>query len=189
MLESQDDILSSKRHISDMALLSSTDEMMAEGTEKLEKQSFSLDNNFTQTDGLKHYESRDELEPLTDGNPLKKFKAAIDRLTTSKDWNLQFDACNIVRRVCKFHQDLVLQNGATLVSLIKQLSKLADSLRSSVARIALITISDMFAYLKRCMEAFLDPLIKVLLKRGADTSNAFISDEASRALQSMTENC
>jgi len=76
-----------------------------------------------------------------------------------------------------------------LTTLIKQLTKLADSLRSSVSRIALITLSDMFCYLKRCMEAFLDPIIKVLLKRGADTSNQFILEEADRALQSMTESC
>ena len=45
-----------------------------------------------------------------------------------------------------------------------------------------MTISDMFAFLKRCMEAFLEPLMKILLKRGADTSNAFICDEASNAI-------
>lgn len=73
-------------------------------------------------------------------------------------------------------------------SLVKQLTKLADSLRSSLSRIALLTIRDMFHFLKRCMETYLDPIVKILLKRAADTS-AFISEEAEAALLTMTVNC
>ena len=46
----------------------------------------------------------------------------------------------------------------------------------------------MFQFLKRCMETYLDPLVKILLKRGSDTS-AFISEEAEAALLTMTINC
>ena len=73
-------------------------------------------------------------------------------------------------------------------SLVKQLTKLSDSLRSSLSKIALMTIRDMFQFLKRCMETYLDPLVKILLKRGSDTS-AFISEEAEAALLTMTINC
>ena len=135
----------------------------------------------------KNYLTTDELEPIK-SNPDKVFRAAIRELVAGADWNVQFEACNTVRRVCKFHQDLVLQHGATLHSLVKQLTKLADSLRSSLSKIALITIRDMFQFLKRCMETYLDPLIKILLKRAADTS-AFISEEAVQALLTMTINC
>ena len=38
------------------------------------------------------------------------------------------------------------------------------------------------------MESYLDPLVKILLKRGSDT-NQFISEEAEAALLSMTINC
>ena len=38
-----------------------------------------------------------------------------------------------------------------------------------------MTIRDMFQFLKRCMETYLDPLVKILLKRGSDTSG-FISE-------------
>jgi len=38
------------------------------------------------------------------------------------------------------------------------------------------------------MESYLDPLVKILLKRGSDTS-AFISEEAEAALLTMTVNC
>ena len=68
------------------------------------------------------------------------------------------------------------------------MTKLSDSLRSSLSKIALITIRDMFTYLKRCMETYLDPLVKILLKRGSDLSS-FISAEAEAALLAMTVNC
>jgi hypothetical protein len=73
--------------------------------------------------------------------------------------------------------------------LVKALVKLADSLRSYVSRISLMTINDLFFCLKRCMEPYLDPIIQVLLKKGADTKSKFISEEADRALVTLTENC
>lgn len=62
--------------------------------------------------------------------------------------------------------------------------KIADSLRSSLSKIALLTINDMFNFLKRCMEPYLDALCKVLIKKSADT-NTFISETANISLQSM----
>ena len=90
--------------------------------------------------------------------------------------------------MCQFHQDLILQHGATLHSIVKQLVKLSDSQRSSLSKQALITIRDMFQFLKRCMETYLDPLMKILLKTGSSTS-AFIQEEAEYALLVMTTNC
>lgn len=46
----------------------------------------------------------------------------------------------------------------------------------------------MFLFLKRCMEPYLDNIVKVLLKKGSDT-NTFISDEAENALANMCNNC
>jgi CLASP N terminal len=66
--------------------------------------------------------------------------------------------------------------------------KLADSLRSSLSKISMITINDMFTYLKRCMEPDLDNLVKILLKKGTDT-NSFISEESENALISMCTHC
>jgi CLASP N terminal len=71
---------------------------------------------------------------------------------------------------------------------VTQVIKIADSLRSSLSKIALITINDMFQFLKRCMEPFLESLMKILLKKGADT-NSFISEEAEKALLTMSINC
>jgi hypothetical protein len=75
-----------------------------------------------------------------------------------------------------------------LHSLITAILKIADSLRSSLAKIALMTINDMFVFLKRCVEPDLDPIIKLLLKKAYDT-NIFISEEAEKSLSAMANNC
>lgn len=66
--------------------------------------------------------------------------------------------------------------------------KVADSLRSSLSKIALMTLNDMFVYLKRCVEPDLDSILKLLLKKASDT-NIFISEEAEKALISMCNHC
>ena len=78
--------------------------------------------------------------------------------------------------------------AAQLHTTVQSVLKLGDSLRSSLCKIALMTINDMFAYLKRCMEPDLDHITKLLLKKAADT-NIFISEEADKALAQMCTNC
>ena len=62
--------------------------------------------------------------------------------------------------------------------------KLADSLRSALSRIALITLDDMFVSLKRVMEPSLDPIMKVLMKKGAET-NQFIVAVSDTCMDSL----
>ena len=71
---------------------------------------------------------------------------------------------------------------------MKYLGKHAESLRSALAKNALITINDLFFFLKRCMDPYLHPLTKVLMRKSADT-NEFILQEAESAIASMCQNC
>ena len=57
-----------------------------------------------------------------------------------------------------------------------------------MSRIALITLNEMFINLKRVMEPSLDPVVKVLLKKGTDT-NHFIAAEADNCINSLVANC
>jgi hypothetical protein len=84
--------------------------------------------------------------------------------------------------------EFTVANGATLNSLIKQLSKHADSLRSALAKVSLLTINDLFFFLKKCMDVYLEPLIKVLIRKSSDT-NEFLSSEALAVLLTMCQNC
>ena len=74
-------------------------------------------------------------------------------------------------------------------TIVGQLIKLAESLRSSLSKVALLTINDMLTFLKRCMEPFLDSLVKTILRKASLDTNAFISDEASKGLISMCSHC
>lgn len=47
---------------------------------------------------------------------------------------------------------------------------------------------DMFTFLKRCMEPFLEKVTKLLLRKASDT-NVFISDEGDKAIEAMVRNC
>ena len=51
-----------------------------------------------------------------------------------------------------------------------------------------MTFTDMFFFLKRCMEPYLDSILKVLLRKGSDAST-FISEEADKAMISMCSYC
>lgn len=54
------------------------------------------------------YVSFEQLEPLE--KPEKEFKKCISKGQGihSQDWTMQFEACNVIRRVCKHHQSLIL---------------------------------------------------------------------------------
>lgn len=73
--------------------------------------------------------------------------------------------------------------------MVASLIKLAESLRSSLSKIAIMTVNDMLVSLKRCMEPYLDNVLKMLLKKASLDTNTFISDEAERALVSLCAHC
>jgi hypothetical protein len=76
-----------------------------------------------------------------------------------------------------------------LSNIVTYLLRLAESLRSSLSKISLMTINDMILYLKRCMEPYLEQIIKILLKKASLDTNTFISEEADKALITMCTYC
>ncbi len=138
------------------------------------------------------YLSYEELEPIS-GNLDSEFKKACMQLQLSEDggrWAKQFEACNVLRRVAKHHSSLMLQQGANQMGgIVSTLLRLCDSIRSSLSKIALLTITDMIYSLKRCLEPYLDGLVKLLLKKAALDTNSFITEEAEKALNALCCNC
>lgn len=55
-----------------------------------------------------NYVAFEDLEPLD--KPEKEFKKCIAKGQGiySKEWYTQFEACNVIRKVCKHHQSLIL---------------------------------------------------------------------------------
>ncbi len=74
-------------------------------------------------------------------------------------------------------------------NIVTYLLKLADSLRSSLSKVSLMTINDMIIYLKRCMEPYLEGFMKILIKKASLDTSSFVSDEADRALVNLCTFC
>lgn len=67
----------------------------------------SLDNG--SVSGDTKYMHTDELEPLV--NPELEWKLCLSDIK-SDNWSRQFEACIVLRRVCKYHQkELILNKG------------------------------------------------------------------------------
>lgn len=82
------------------------------------------------------------------------------------------------------HSSYVFMNHVGLHDLIMSILKLAESLRSSLSKNALICFSEMFEALGRLLDGELDSITPVLLKRAADT-NVFIAEQGIKAVNSM----
>jgi hypothetical protein len=52
-----------------------------------------------------------------------------------------------------------------------------------------MAINDMLVYLKRCMEPYLDNIVKLLLKKAALETSGFVCEEADKGLVSLCSYC
>lgn len=95
------------------------------------------------------------------------------------DWAMQFEMLNGMRKLLKFHSEIFIL--APFHSLVLQILRCADSLRSSLAKNALIVIGEMCELLSRLIEPELEIILNCLLRKSADT-NIFISGEAEKSL-------
>eukprot|EP00743_Colponemidia_sp_Colp-15_P007986 GILK01008649.1.p1 GENE.GILK01008649.1~~GILK01008649.1.p1 ORF type:complete len:1647 (-),score=313.75 GILK01008649.1:294-5174(-) len=128
-----------------------------------------------------NYLTFDELRPLV--NPELELKRLSVDLKEG-DWMKQFEALSTVRRIVAHHTNVL--GTAQLHAVTLEVLIHVDSLRSSLARNAMLCMADMFSCLKRQMDADLDQVVPVLLKRAADT-NTFIAEEAEKAMLAMTQ--
>jgi hypothetical protein len=127
------------------------------------------------------------IEPLT--NPSKDIKAALKGFG-EKHWEAQFNASSTVRRALRHHQSEI--TTSTLNSIMEKLSLASDSLRSQVAKNALLALTDLFSYRPYLQngqigDAEITQSYSKLLKKAADT-NQFLSIEASAALSNLVAN-
>ena len=129
------------------------------------------------------YLQQSELTPLI--NPDFEWKLCLEDIRSS-DWSKQFEACNTLRRVCAHHAELITSSHVRTLSSSLQVQ--SDSLRSSLAKNAMITLKELFAKLKKAMDADIETLTPTLMKRSADT-NVFIAAEGRNCMQQMVLSC
>lgn len=83
------------------------------------------------------------------------FKNVMTNLPKDNDWNKQFEALDGLRRLIKNHHDFYPSISQSLPGIMPEILKLIESLRSSVAKNAMITLSEMCEAMKKSMDAYL----------------------------------
>jgi len=115
----------------------------------------------------------------------KALQLALDQLR-GDDWAAQFSAINSLRRLVASDEIESPAVGLTsqLHSLNLLLIQFCDSLRSSLSKNAVVCFREMFVRLGKLMEADVDLIVPMLIKKAGET-NGFICEEANRALTAM----
>ncbi|XP_078398808.1 TOG array regulator of axonemal microtubules protein 2-like isoform X2 [Cetorhinus maximus] len=137
-------------------------------------------------DSLEGDEEMDEQEFLE----MKSFSRQEQGLTealkllANNDWEMKRKGLSSVRRLARFHQELLLTR---LHAVCLAVTKEVNNLRSKVARSAMLSLSELFSQLKRNMDQEVDEVTRILLHKTGD-SNEFIREEAVKALAVMAEN-
>lgn len=106
------------------------------------------------------------------------------------EWNLQMEALNTIRSLSLFHSELLKgQPGgiSQLHAIMLQVLALCDSLRSTLAKSALMCVEDMIRALRSSLDSEVDIVFAMLLRKCTETS-VFIADEAKRTVCVMMEN-
>lgn len=136
----------------------------------------------TKTADFDYVDTKD-IRPLK--NPSGEFNKAVKALEI-QEWPELFTTLNIIRAAMLHHSNMVMQSGL-LHSIVLLIVKQVDNLRSSLAKNAIITITDAFIGLGKNIDMEVASILPSLLKRSADSSNNFLSEVSDRALEHMIE--
>lgn len=100
----------------------------------------------------------------------------------SKDWVLVCETLNIVRRLCIYHKEAMLESLEKVISLVVKSLK---NPRSAVCKTAIMTAADIFKAYGESIVDTMDPmLLQLLLKSSQD--KRFVCEAAERSLTAMT---
>jgi len=107
----------------------------------------------------------------------------LRRLGPTADWFSQFEALTDLRRIARFAPHL-LHGPSALRPIVANVVEVLESLRSAVARAALVCLHDLLVAYRKNMDAELHIVVPACLRKAVDP-NSFLSDEADRTLQAM----
>jgi len=127
----------------------------------------------------------EDLKGLPAPPPESTMRSLLEQLR-SDDWGQHFDSINLLRRLVAWSDESGSDGGLLghLHSINLLLIQYADSLRSSLAKNAVVCFRELFGALGPKMEADLDLIVPVLIKKAGE-SNGFICEEANKALTMM----
>lgn len=132
------------------------------------------------------YVSKDELAPVS--NPKDTLRDIMTNISKDNDWAKQFDSLDGLRRLIRNHQDFYPQIHQSIPTIMPEVLKLVESLRSSLAKNAMITLAEMCEALKKSMDPFLEAIFVRLFKKAQD-ANSFIIEEVNKCIRSLCQYC
>ncbi|XP_072127220.1 TOG array regulator of axonemal microtubules protein 1 isoform X2 [Mobula birostris] len=128
-----------------------------------------------------------ELIDPCEARPFSKPDLALSealKLISDEDWEKKIEGINCIRCLSAHHIDVLTARLHEAVFAVVQEVK---NLRSSVSRIAVLCLGEMFTALKKNMDQELDITVKVLLHKAGE-SNAFIREDVDKTLNAMAFN-
>jgi len=137
------------------------------------------------SDGAVLYLDCEELPPFDKAPTERWLEDVLRRLNASSDWISQFEGLTDLRRAARYTPQLVTNSGS-LRQAVACVSTLVESLRSSVAKGALICFHDLFLAFRKQMDGEIDRAAPLLLMKAVD-ANGFLSEEAERTLLAMCQ--
>ncbi|XP_049436911.1 uncharacterized protein LOC125891578 [Epinephelus fuscoguttatus] len=124
-----------------------------------------------------------ELQPLTD--PLQSLSACF-KLLSLDDWERKIDGLKIIQALAQHHPD-TLRTKLHEVCLV--LIEEVNNLRSAVACEAMDTLAELYVHLRKAMDPEAEGTGRALLLKLAQTTSAFIHQQANLALDALVDNC
>lgn len=88
------------------------------------------------------YLEEDQISPLE--NPSEEWEKCLLDIKCTTNWTQQFNACNIIRRLCAHHPNILVSSSIQFHALILDLLKISDSLRTSLAKNGLLAFKGIF---------------------------------------------
>jgi len=125
----------------------------------------------------------EDLPALDHPLPDRWLDDVLRRLGPTSDWFSQFEALTDLRRIAKFSPQL-LTTPTQLRPIVTNVVEILDSLRSAVARAALVCLHDLLAAYRKHMDSELHVVLPACLRKAVDP-NSFLADEADKVLQAM----
>nr|XP_033471266.1 crescerin-like protein che-12 [Epinephelus lanceolatus] len=124
-----------------------------------------------------------ELQPLTD--PVQSLSACF-KLLSLDDWEKKIDGLKIIQALVQHHPD-TLRTKVHEVCLV--LIEEVNNLRSAVACEAMDTLAELYVHLRKAMDPEAEGTGRALLLKLAQTTSAFIHQQANLALDALVDNC
>lgn len=128
------------------------------------------------------YVQEDELKPFS--NPKAEVKKLMDGLHSS-NWEENFQALTSLRRLAVYHSSFLEDR---LHEMILEILSQVRNLRSSVSKNALLAMDTLSSVYGKGIDAELEHIVPLLLKRCAD-SNAFVCESASNSILAILRSC